>query len=59
MVLVHFLRALPRAKLPQAHEGKEVHLVIKGEVYAEQGEDFGMFQAGIPLAGMPVCHIWS
>ncbi|AWV36310.1 cupin domain-containing protein [Paenibacillus sp. FSL H7-0716] len=46
MVLVHFPPGTSTGETPQAHEGKEVHLVIKGEVYAEQGEDFGKFQAG-------------
>lgn len=46
MMLVHFPPGTSTGEVPQAHEGKEVHLVIKGEVYAEQGEDSGMFQEG-------------
>ncbi|SDE61138.1 Transcriptional regulator, contains XRE-family HTH domain [Fontibacillus panacisegetis] len=31
---------------PHAHEGEEVHIVIKGLIYAEQGEDAAEFQEG-------------
>ncbi|MBM7566267.1 helix-turn-helix domain-containing protein [Paenibacillus sacheonensis] len=31
---------------PHAHEGEEVHLVIKGRIYAEQGEDGAEFEEG-------------
>ncbi|WP_128659985.1 helix-turn-helix domain-containing protein [Paenibacillus sp. 598K] len=31
---------------PHAHEGEEVHVVLRGRVYAEQGEDAGEFEEG-------------
>lgn len=31
---------------PRAHEGQEVHLVIKGTIYAEQGEDAFILNEG-------------
>ncbi|AIQ49281.1 DNA-binding protein [Paenibacillus sp. FSL R7-0273] len=31
---------------PHAHEGQEVHVVIKGRIYAEQGEDGAEFTEG-------------
>lgn len=31
---------------PHAHEGEEVHVVIKGKIYAEQGEDQALFYEG-------------
>jgi len=31
---------------PHAHEGEEVHFVIKGRIYAEQGEDKAEFEEG-------------
>ncbi|SEN52936.1 helix-turn-helix domain-containing protein [Paenibacillus sp. OV219] len=31
---------------PHAHEGEEVHVVIKGSIYAEQGEDAAEFHEG-------------
>lgn len=38
---------------PHAHEGQEVHVVIKGTIYAQQGEDGLNLLRVIPLAGMP------
>ncbi|MWV46313.1 helix-turn-helix domain-containing protein [Paenibacillus sp. HJL G12] len=32
--------------VPHAHEGEEVHVVIKGKIYAEQGEDSAEFSEG-------------
>ncbi|MBB3109611.1 transcriptional regulator with XRE-family HTH domain [Paenibacillus phyllosphaerae] len=31
---------------PNAHEGEEVHVVMKGRIYAEQGEDSAEFEEG-------------
>ncbi|OZB98610.1 helix-turn-helix domain-containing protein [Paenibacillus sp. XY044] len=33
-------------KAPHAHEGEEIHLVIRGKIYAEQGEDSAEFGEG-------------
>jgi transcriptional regulator with XRE-family HTH domain len=33
-------------KEPHAHEGEEIHVVIKGRIYAEQGEDRAEFTEG-------------
>lgn len=46
MVLVSIPPGSSTGEVPRAHEGKEVHLVMKGEVYAEQGEDSGLFREG-------------
>lgn len=32
--------------MPHAHEGEEVHVVIQGRIYAEQGEDSAEFTEG-------------
>lgn len=32
--------------VPHAHEGEEVHVVLKGKIYAEQGEDSAEFVEG-------------
>ncbi|MGN7359008.1 helix-turn-helix domain-containing protein [Paenibacillus sp. SAF-054] len=32
--------------MPHAHEGEEVHVVIQGRIYAEQGEDSAEFAEG-------------
>ncbi|TVX92421.1 helix-turn-helix domain-containing protein [Paenibacillus agilis] len=34
------------ADAPHAHEGEEVHFVVKGRIYAEQGEDSAEFEEG-------------
>jgi transcriptional regulator with XRE-family HTH domain len=39
MRIVEFPPGATTGALPHAHEGEEVHLVIKGTIYAEQGED--------------------
>ncbi|MCM3041273.1 XRE family transcriptional regulator [Paenibacillus motobuensis] len=31
---------------PHAHEGEEIHVVVKGKIYAEQGEDAAEFVEG-------------
>lgn len=39
MMIVEIPPGSSTGEEPRAHEGEEVHLVIKGEIYAEQGED--------------------
>lgn len=46
MMLVEFPPGTSTGELPHAHEGEEVHLVMKGRVYAEQGEDAAEFEEG-------------
>jgi transcriptional regulator with XRE-family HTH domain len=46
MMLVEFPPGTSTGKIPHAHEGEEVHLVIKGEIHAEQGEDSAEFKEG-------------
>lgn len=46
MMLVEFPPGASTGKAPHAHEGEEVHLVIKGKIYAEQGEDSAVFGEG-------------
>lgn len=46
MMLVNFPPGTSTGDIPQEHEGKEVHLVMQGTVYAEQGEDSGVFAEG-------------
>lgn len=46
MLLVEFPPGASTGEIPHAHEGEEVHLVIKGRIYAEQGEDQSEFEEG-------------
>ncbi len=46
MRLVQFPPGASTGRVPHAHEGEEVHLVLKGKVYAEQGEDAVEFGEG-------------
>ncbi|OCT10716.1 DNA-binding protein [Paenibacillus pectinilyticus] len=46
MMLVEFPPGASTGDTPHAHEGEEVHLVIKGSIYAEQGEDGAEFEEG-------------
>lgn len=39
MMLVEFPPGASTGEVPHAHEGEEVHYVIRGRIYAEQGED--------------------
>lgn len=39
MMLVEVPPGASTGELPTAHKGEEVHLVVKGHIYAEQGED--------------------
>lgn len=46
MMLVEFPPGASTGNVPHAHEGEEVHVVIKGRIYAEQGEDAAEFAEG-------------
>lgn len=46
MMLVEFPPGASIGEVPHAHEGEEVHVVIKGRIYAEQGEDSAEFKEG-------------
>jgi transcriptional regulator with XRE-family HTH domain len=46
MMLVEFPPGASTGDTPHAHEGEEVHMVIKGRIYAEQGEDTAEFGVG-------------
>ncbi len=46
MMLVEFPPGASTGDVPHAHEGEEVHLVVKGRIYAEQGEDAAEFGEG-------------
>jgi len=46
MRIVEFPPGASTGIAPHAHEGEEVHVVIKGRVYAEQGEDGAEFEEG-------------
>ncbi|MGM1045661.1 MAG: helix-turn-helix domain-containing protein [Bacillota bacterium] len=46
MMLVEFPPGASTGEVPHAHEGEEVHVVIKGKIYAEQGEDHAEFGEG-------------
>jgi transcriptional regulator with XRE-family HTH domain len=46
MMLVEFPPGASTGDTPRAHEGQEIHLVIKGTIYAEQGEDDAEFNEG-------------
>ncbi|QHW31783.1 helix-turn-helix domain-containing protein [Paenibacillus rhizovicinus] len=46
MMLVELPPGASTGDEPHAHEGEEVHMVIKGRIYAEQGEDAAEFGEG-------------
>lgn len=46
MMLVEIPPGASTGHEPHAHEGEEVHVVMKGRVYAEQGEDAAEFEEG-------------
>ncbi|WP_138750884.1 helix-turn-helix domain-containing protein [Paenibacillus sinopodophylli] len=46
MMLVEFPPGASTGAAPHAHEGEEVHVVIKGKVHAAQGEDEAEFEEG-------------
>ncbi|MFC5449442.1 helix-turn-helix domain-containing protein [Paenibacillus aestuarii] len=46
MRLVEFPPGTSTGDTPHAHEGEEVHVVIQGKIYAEQGEDAAEFGEG-------------
>lgn len=46
MALVEFPPGASTGDAPAAHEGEEVHLVLQGRVYAEQGDDGAEFAEG-------------
>ncbi|NIK77601.1 transcriptional regulator with XRE-family HTH domain [Paenibacillus castaneae] len=46
MRLVEFPPGTSTGDVPHAHEGEEVHFVVKGRIYAEQGEDKDEFGEG-------------
>lgn len=46
MMLVEFPPGASTGDAPHAHEGEEVHLVIKGKIWARQGEDEAEFGEG-------------
>lgn len=46
MMLVEFPPGASTGDVPHAHEGEEVHVVLKGRIYAKQGEDAAEFGEG-------------
>lgn len=46
IVIVELPPGTATGETPHAHEGEEVHLVLKGRIYAEQGEDGAEFSEG-------------
>ncbi|MDQ6418927.1 XRE family transcriptional regulator [Paenibacillus sp. LHD-117] len=46
MMLVEIPPGASTGEAPHAHEGEEVHMVVKGKIYAEQGEDSAEFAEG-------------
>lgn len=46
MMVVEFPPGASTGEVPHAHKGEEVHVVIKGRIYAEQGEDASEFGEG-------------
>ncbi|MCA0756307.1 XRE family transcriptional regulator [Paenibacillus sp. N4] len=46
MRLVEFPPGASTGDVPHAHEGEEVHFVVKGKIYAQQGEDKAEFGEG-------------
>ncbi|MHA7965111.1 helix-turn-helix domain-containing protein [Paenibacillus sp. CAU 1782] len=45
-MLVELPPGASTGETPHSHEGQEIHLVIKGRVHAEQGEDSAEFEEG-------------
>jgi transcriptional regulator with XRE-family HTH domain len=46
MMLVEIPPGASTGENPHAHEGEEVHVVIKGKIWAQQGEDNAQFEEG-------------
>lgn len=46
MMLVEFPPGASTGDFPHAHEGEEIHFVMKGKIYAMQGEDAAEFGEG-------------
>lgn len=46
MMIVEFPPGASTGETPHAHEGEEVHFVMKGKIYAEHGEDRAEFGEG-------------
>lgn len=46
MMIVELPPGASTGESPHAHEGEEVHVVMKGSIYAEQGEDRAEFGQG-------------
>lgn len=46
MIIVEFPPGASTGDAPHAHEGEEVHVVMKGRIYAEQGDDSAEFGEG-------------
>lgn len=46
MVLVEFPPGASTGAIPQAHEGEEVHFILEGKLFVEQGEDRAELVAG-------------
>ncbi|NOV02279.1 helix-turn-helix domain-containing protein [Paenibacillus planticolens] len=46
MMLVELPPGSSTGVVPHAHEGEEVHVVMKGRIYAEQGDDAAEFEEG-------------
>lgn len=46
MIIVEFPPGASTGDSPHAHEGEEVHVVMKGRIYAEQGDDSAEFGEG-------------
>jgi len=46
MMLVEIPPGASTGQEPHAHEGEEVHLVLNGTIFAQQGEDSAHFQEG-------------
>ncbi|MCR2807376.1 helix-turn-helix domain-containing protein [Paenibacillus soyae] len=46
MMIVEIPPGASTGDAPHAHEGEEVHLVLQGKIYAEQGEDNAEFGEG-------------
>ncbi len=46
VMLVEFPPGASTGEAPHAHEGQEIHLVVKGRIYAEQGGDSAEFSEG-------------
>lgn len=58
MMIVELPPGASTGKAPHAHEGEEVHVVIKGKIYAEQGRMPQNLKRVIPLAGTLAHPIW-